>query len=151
MSLDDLRDQRLLHPHAPTPGEIADLLLKAQQARHDADAGDVSLDHRFVMAYHGALAAATAVLAAAGYRAATTGHHETVFAALPLVMPDARDVAGYFDRCRRKRNQALYDRFGQVSVDELDELMTAVGEFIPAVKRWLSEHHPTLYPGALGG
>lgn len=148
MSLDDLRDQRLLHPHAPTPGEVADLLLKAQQALRDAGAGSVSLDHRFVMAYHAALAAATAVLAAAGYRAATTGHHATVFAALSLVMPESAELAAYFDRCRRKRNHALYDRFGQVPPGELADLVAAVEEFIPAVKTWLAEHHPSLYPGA---
>jgi len=144
-----LQTEGRLRRHGASPGEIADLLIKAQQAVHDCGASSVSPDNRFVIAYHGALSAATVVLAACGYRPATHGYHETVFAALPLVMAEASELAGYFDRRRRKRNQALYDRFGRVSEDKLDELVKALQEFIPEVKAWLAEHHPPLYPGTL--
>jgi len=107
----------------------------------------VSLDRRFVAAYHAALSLATAVLAAGGYRAGGEAHHATVFKTLPLVISETEHLARYYDTCRRKRNRALYDRVGQVSDDEVAELINSVREFATEVKRWLQEHHPELYPG----
>lgn len=97
-------------------------------------------------AQHGVLKAAAAVLAAAGYRAAASSYHATVFAALPMIMDDARELARFLDICRRKRNRALYDRVGAVSEDEVQELTDALTELLARVKQWLRRHHPRLYP-----
>lgn len=137
-----------LHRHSATRGEIDDYLMKARRAVHDASADVVSADNRFVIAYNGALSAATAPLVAAGYRPSAAGHHQTVFEALPMVAEAMAEVADYFDMCRRRRHQALYGRFGQISEAETAELVDALTAFIDQVKAWLMTEHPDLYPGA---
>jgi len=147
MSLRDLQDERRLRRHRSSPQEIANLISRAQRDLQDARVPALSLDGRFVAAYHAALSLATTVLAAAGYRAGGEAHHATVFEALPLVMgEDTRATAAYYDACRRKRNRALYDRVGQISSDEVEELIDSVREFMSRVKQWLQQHHPELYP-----
>lgn len=148
MTLSDLLEDGRLHRHSPTRGEIGDLMLKAQRALHDAAQSGISIDNRFILAYHGALSAATAVIVGAGYRPSSAGHHRTVFRALSLVDADMMEVADYLDTCRRRRHQALYGRFGQVSESELGELLEALSAFIPRVKRWLAAEHPDVYPGS---
>ena len=148
MSLSDLASEGRLRRHRPSPQETANLLERAERDLQDAQVPATSLDGRFVAAYHAALSLATAVLAAGGYRAGGEAHHATVSRALPLVMgEDARSAAAYYDTCRRKRNRALYDQVGQVSCDEVDELVDSLREFIRQVKQWLEQHHPELYPG----
>lgn len=145
MSLNNLRDARRLQSHQATQSEIHDFILKAQRALHDARVVSVSVDSRFVIAYHGALSAATAALAAAGYRPTSVGHHQTVFEALPLVNADMSDVARFLDACRRRRHQALYGRVGQVTENELADLLEALEDMIHRTKVWLTQEHPQLY------
>lgn len=139
-----------LHRHSATRSEVTDLLMKAQRALHDSHQSNISVDNRFVIAYHGALAAASAAIAAAGFRAATSGHHQIVFEALPLALDEACDIANYLDACRRRRHQALYGRFGQVSEDELRELLEVLADLIERLKNWLSNEHSGLYLGPEG-
>ncbi len=148
MTWSELLGAGRLHRHSATRSEVTDLLVKAQRALHDSRQSNISVDNRFVIAYHGALSAASAAIAAAGFRAATSGHHQTVFEALPLALDEAGDIATFLDACRRRRHQALYGRVGQVSEDELSELLKVLADLIERVKNWLSNEHSRLYPGS---
>ena len=147
MSLSELLATGRLHRHSATQGETHDFMVKAQRASHDAEIDTISVDNRFVIAYHGALSAATAVVAAAGYRPAAVGHHQTVFEAFPLIIDGMTETAEYLDACRRRRHQALYGRVGQIAQSELDELLVALADLIAHTKQWLVEEHPDLYRG----
>jgi len=46
-------------------------------------------------------------------------------------------VTDYLDACRRKRNEAEYDRAGGISENEVVELFKFVEEFSDIVKLWL--------------
>ena len=59
---------------------------------------------------------------------------------------DASDVAIYFESCRTKRNVGTYDRGGEISDAEADELLTEVREFKLKLERWLLAAHPDLSP-----
>lgn len=130
--------------HRPSRQEIADLVKVADRALQDARVEGLSPDGRFVNAYHGMLALATAVLAASGLRAVGIGRHAATIEALPQVMKATEQVAAYLEICRRKRNQAVYERAGVVTESEARELAQALEEFVDQVRQWLKQHHPSL-------
>lgn len=54
------------------------------------------------------------------------------------------DLAQYFDQCRTKRNVGTYDRGGQISQSEVDELLVEVVSFQEEVIDWLKVNHSDL-------
>jgi len=70
----------------------------------DSQAKDVSDDWRFAIAYNAALHAATAALAAAGYRASRENHHYRVIQSLELTLGKDAKFIRAFDAFRKKRN-----------------------------------------------
>jgi|LSQX01.1.fsa_nt_gb hypothetical protein len=145
MSLQRLLDSDRLAPAATSAQEIGDLLRLVRQYLWDAQAESISADLRFTAAYQAALQLATIPLRCAGYRTVGGGRHVTVFQALPAAMGESyRDLAGYYDACRRKRHMAEYQRVGQISEAEVAELITTTHDFLLQVEKWLAAHHPTL-------
>jgi len=88
MTLNDLRAQGRLRPHRTSRRELDDLLRLAERDLVDASIAGLSTDRRFMIAYEAAVALATIPLYASGFRTEGTGHHQTTFVALPLVMGD---------------------------------------------------------------
>ncbi len=82
MSLENWRQSGWLSAHEPSPQEIADLLAIADRDLRDCQAEGLSTDWRFNIAYNALLQAATAALAAAGYRAARDSHHYRILQSL---------------------------------------------------------------------
>jgi hypothetical protein len=114
--------------------------------RDIADAGvtQISADRRFVIAYNAALALATIVLHAGGYRAVGVGHHWATFQALPEIMgSQAQARTDYLDNCRSRRNVIDYDRAGEISEEEAAEILAEAKTFRPHVMGWLRRNHPT--------
>lgn len=138
--------KKKLQRHRSTRQEIADLLNAARRALHDARIEEMSPDGRFISAYHGMLSLATAVLAASGFRATGLGKHATTIQVLPLLMKNTSQLAAYLEVCRRKRNEAVYERAGVVTVSEAEELAEALEQFIGEVRNWLNAHYPDLSP-----
>jgi hypothetical protein len=64
--------------HTSSKQEIANLLGIVARDLKDSQAKDVSDDWRFAVAYNATLQAATAALAASGYRAGRDSHHYRV-------------------------------------------------------------------------
>jgi hypothetical protein len=54
------------------------------------------------------------------------------------------DLADYFDQCRMKRNIGTYDRGGQISESEVEELLAEVKSFRDGVVDWLKRNHSDL-------
>ncbi len=130
-------------PHRTSANEIEDL--RAAVARNLADAGieELSTDNRFGMAYEAALLLARMSLACAGYRAKGQGAHWTHFLALPLAMGEEfREIATYFDHCRRKRNTLSYEAAGVTTEPEAEELIQRVIGFRQDVEGRISKWRP---------
>lgn len=145
MTLQELLERRKLAPKETTAQEVGDLMHLAEQYLADAQVETISPDLRFTAAYQAALQLATIPLHCAGYRPVGDGRHITVFQALPLVMGEEYNAAAaYYDVCRRKRHEAEYRRVGQISEHEVSELVSAVGDFLSAVREWLAVNHPNL-------
>ncbi len=85
-------------------------------------------------------------MAAEGYRPASgAGQHEMLFAFLSEVpATDWKRHVGYFQRCRRRRTKAVYERASVITAKELDDLLEEVDSFAAEVRAWLARCHPGL-------
>lgn len=86
MSLRDWLVSGWLLEHRTGPREIADILAIVDRDLKDSTVRGLSPDWRFNIAYNAALQAATAALAAAGYRAARESHHFRVLQSLTFTL-----------------------------------------------------------------
>jgi hypothetical protein len=144
MSLSDWLKYGWLTEHRPTPGEIGDLLVIIERDLADSDLDALSPDWRLNIAYNAALQAATAALAACGYRAARESHHYRVIQSLAYTIGAPGSLIARLDLFRKKRNLGGYERAGTISEQEAQEMIALAREIALNVRRWLADHHPDL-------
>ena len=145
MTLNQLLADGKLAKHGTSRQEIASLLKVIDRDITDASIKTVSSDRRFAIAYNAALQLATIALYCKGYRAVGLGHHFAVLQTLKETMgQEFRSRADYFDMCRTKRNITDYDRAGEISEHEANELLQEVKNFKQEVRDWLRQHYPKL-------
>jgi hypothetical protein len=99
----------LLEAHRSSREEIGNLLGIVERDLRDSGAKDVSNDWRFAIAYNASLQAATATLAAAGYRASRDSHRVIQSQSLSLTIGKSAGFIRSFDAFRKKRNVSNYD------------------------------------------
>ena len=130
MNFERLLTQGRLRSHSTIKEEIQEMLRITIRDLEDAVVPGLSSDRRFFIAYEAALTLATIPLYCSGYETHGRGHHWMTFLVLPEVMDsDIRELADYFELCRTKRNVGTYDRGGQISQSEAEELITEVKQF----------------------
>jgi len=144
MSLSDWRGFGWLVEHRSTVSEIRDLLVVIERDLADCRVEALSPDWRLSIAYNAALQAATAALAAAGYRAARDAHHYRVIQTLMETIGASSTTVARLDLFRKKRNQGGYERAGAVSRQEALEMIELAEELVADVRRWLASRHPEL-------
>lgn len=143
MNFKSLLAQGRLRPHSTNKEEIQEMLRIAMRDLDDASVQGLSADRRFLIAYDASLTLATIPLHCSGYETHGAGHHWMTFQVLPYVMgADLQELSEYFELCRTKRNVGTYDRGGQISEAEAEELITEVKSFKTLVEAWLRAHHP---------
>jgi len=96
------------------------------------------------IAYNAALQAATAALAATGYRASRDQHHHRVIQSLRETLGTDAQTVNAFDVFRKKRNAAGYDQAGLASDADAQAMRTLAQRLKADVIRWLKAHHPEL-------
>ena len=130
--------------HTTSQQEIDDLRGIVARNLHDASLPELSDDNRFGLAYEAALLLGKITIACAGYRVKTHGGaHVTTFLALPVAMgKSVEDLADYFDRCRRKRNELSYDAAGVTTRTEAEEILNHARQFQTVVEAWIAKNHP---------
>jgi len=104
----------------------------------------LSADWRMNIAYNAALQAATAALAAAGYRASRDQHHYRVIQSLRDTLGADASTVVTFDTFRKKRNTAEYDRAGIVSEADAEAMRRLAERLKTDVVRWLKKNHSEL-------
>src|SRR5208283_3846052 len=127
VSLQDWRKNAWVTEHKSSAQEIQGLLALVERDLGDCRSPQLSADWRFNIAYNAALQAATAALAAAGYRAAREAHHYRVIQSLSLTIGAAPGTVRQLDAFRKKRNLASYEVGGRISNQEAEE-MAALAE-----------------------
>jgi hypothetical protein len=90
------------------------------------------------------LQAATAALAAAGYRAAREAHHYRVIQSLAYTIKADESLIAQLDKFRKKRNIGSYERAGVVSEQEVKEMVALAKDLKDEVIAWLKKSHPEL-------
>lgn len=147
MSLKDLLREGRLRRLKTSRREITALLRIVTRDLRDAALQGLSADRRFATAYNAVLQAATAVLRCRGYRSTGLWHHATTFQALRDILgKEHRELLDYFDACRSKRNVTDYDRAGEISEKEAQELLEEAKEFADFAKRWIEQNYSGLAP-----
>jgi hypothetical protein len=106
-------------------------------------------DWRFAIAYNAGLQAATAALAAAGYRATRDNHHYRVIQSLEFTTTPDQRVIDTFDAFRKKRNVSSYDLAGSVSDKEADEMLKLAASLRADVEKWIRATRPELLKPAI--
>lgn len=144
MDLEDWRSSGWLSAHQPTRREIADLLAIADRDLRDCRSEGLSADWKFSIAYNALLQAATAALAAAGYRASRQSHHYRILQSLGLTVGTGPQGLRQMDAFRKKRNLTGYERAGAVSDREVGEIIEAAEAVRRQVEEWIKAAHPEL-------
>jgi len=104
----------------------------------------LSPDWQLNIAYNAALQAATAALAAAGYRASREAHHYRVIQSLAYTVKADESLIAQLDKFRKKRNIGSYERAGAVSEQEVKEMVALAKDLTDEVITWLKKKHPEL-------
>ena len=107
MSWSKLLASKQLQRHQPTAEEISSLKKVISRDLEDAALLDLSADRRFATVYNAVLKLSKMAIACAGYRVSTSmgGHHRTSFEAVRLALGHSiKELADYFETCRRMRN-----------------------------------------------
>ena len=143
-SLQSWLRNRWLVQHKPTSQEISNLFAISDRDLHACNTKNLPADWRFAIAYNAALQAATAALAAAGYRASRESHHHRVIQSLEFTLALERKMIDAFDTFRKKRNISSYDVAGSVSDKEAKEMHELAAALRTRVERWIRKNHPML-------
>lgn len=144
MSLQDWLKSRWLIEHQTSRQEIADLLGVADRDLVQCRTPNLSSDWQLNIAYNAALQAATAALAAAGYRAVREAHHYRVIQSLAHTIKADPVLIAQLDKFRKKRNISDYERAGGVSDKEAKEMFVLAKNLRNEVEKWLRSNHPEL-------
>lgn len=145
MSLEKWAEYGWLRAESTSPEEIADLLGIDSRDLHDARVEAISEDRRFEAAFNAARTAANVALRACGYRTATQlGHHLKTVETLELTIQGDRRLIQKLRVFSKKRNATSYDSAGNVSDQELEEVIRVADELQQSVTAWLRTNHPEL-------
>jgi len=140
---DWLRNGWLIEHHASSR-EIRDLLGVVDRDLADCRVSGLSPDWRLNIAFNAALQAATAALAAAGYRASRESHHYRVIQSLVFTIGSDTRLVRQFDQFRKKRNVGGYERSGVVSDQEAKEMQDLAQKLRDEIEAWVLKNHPDL-------
>lgn len=144
MSLADWQKNGWLTPHRTSLREIADLLAVVERDLADSAAESVSCDWRMNIAYNAALQAATATLAASGYRASRDQHHFRIIQSLRETIGASAEIVATFDAFRKKRNITGYERVGLVSDADAAEMRKLAITIRDDAIAWMRKNYPEL-------
>lgn len=148
MSLEKWAEYGWLKAEASSPEEITDLLGIVSRDINDARVEAISEDRRFEAAFNAARTAANAALRAGGYRTATQlGHHLKMIESLEFTIQADPRLIQKMRVFSKKRNATSYDSAGNISNQELAEVIDVAELLRQDVSAWLREKHPELTKG----
>jgi len=141
MKIEELLKKRRIHRHRASPGEINRLLeLADRDIRMARLIMAEDWDWAFSIAYNAVLQSARAYIYSQGYRPAAEQGHKNTFAFMRAALgDDLSSTIGYFDRMRKKRNQAIYDVAGLITEKEAKAILKNAIAFVDAIKKRVSK------------
>lgn len=130
--------------HETSAQEIGDLFRITDRDLIACQVKDLPADWRLAIAYNAGLQAATAALAASGYRASRDGHHMRVIQSLEYTLHVDRALIKTFQAFRKKRNTSSYDVAGAISEREAGEMLQLAGRLRKDIEQWIRKTRPEL-------
>lgn len=146
MSLERWRESGWLTRHKSSRDEISRLMAIVDRDLSQSRVKGLGPEWSFDIAYNAILQAATAALAAAGYRPERQNKHLRAIESLEFTVGLDRAVVDTIDTMRRKRHTAVYEQIGAISTLEAEEAHRLAKDLRKRLDRWLREHHPDLWP-----
>lgn len=145
MTLKQWSDNRWLTEYRTSSDDIRKILDIIERDLTDSNTTGLSPDWKFAIAYNAILQAATACLAACGYRPkrGTSQHYYTIESQNHTIALSDDKIA-LIDSYRKKRNISDYERAGTVSHKESEEILHYAKAMKHQVEEWLKRQHPTL-------
>jgi hypothetical protein len=144
VSLQDWLNEKLIEKHRTSAGEIANLLHICDRDLEKVQIAELGPDWRLSIAHNAALQAATAALAAAGYRARNEGQHYRLIQSLAFTVNTKPAVIKQLDKFRKKRNMSDYERAGLVTEQEATEMIELAKQIRNDVEFWIRLNYPDL-------
>ncbi len=144
MSLQNWLQNSWLAQHTTSAEEIGNLLAISDRDLAACQVKGLPADWRSAIAYNAGLQAATAALAASGYRASRDNHHYRVIQSLEFTTAPGAKFIALFDSFRKKRNVSSYDLAGAVSDQEAQEMLKLATQLRTRVETWIKSTHPEL-------
>jgi HEPN domain-containing protein len=144
MSLKNWLANGWLIEHKTSPQEITGLLEVADRDLKDCRSPGLSSDWQLNIAYNAALQAATAALAAAGYRTSREAHHYRVIQSIAYTIGAEPNLVNQFDQFRKKRNISGYELSGAISQQEANEMISLAKRIREDVETWLRKNYSEL-------
>ncbi len=141
MSLQDWQARGWIEAHQTSADEITRLLRIADRDLKQSEIAGLSADWKLNIAYNAALQAATAALAAAGFR---PRDHYYAIESLRFTIGAAPRIVTPLDRLRKKRNLNAYEQEGSTSDQDAKEALAIARQLCRTVKEWLAQAHPQL-------
>jgi uncharacterized protein (UPF0332 family) len=97
-------------------------------------------DWGFAVAYNAILQASRAYMFSRGYRPESAQGHKNTFAFMAIALgKENEDLITYFDRMRKKRNQAIYDISGLITETEVKNLYRKAENFVSLIRERLKK------------
>jgi hypothetical protein len=145
MSLRDWFKNGWIVEHKSSIQEIAGFLNTSDRDLANCQVSGLDSDWKFNIAYNAALHAATAALAAEGYRAAREAHHYRTIQSLAYSIGlDSKSIT-QLDYFRKKRNLGTYEIAGSVSDQEAVEMLLLATRLRREVESWIRKTHPEFF------
>lgn len=141
MEIEELLRKRKVYRHRASRGEVERLL---QLADRDIRMARLTMaedwDWAFSIAYNAVLQSARAYMYSQGFRPAAEQGHKNTFAFMKAALEsEFATLIGYFDRMRKKRNQAIYDVAGLITEKEARAILKNAVKFVDTVNERIDQ------------
>jgi hypothetical protein len=131
-AIERLLEGRMIEMVQADDDEVAALWRKAIESYGDSEIRGMSKDGVFKLLYDAGRQAATAFVAAHGYRArGTSGHHHSVLAAAAALASESHsDLFKQMDLQRGRRHEIEYSAYSEIRTEDLEEARGLVRSLI---------------------
>ena len=139
MTFESLLKQGKIKPIKASQKEIKEILSLADRDIKMANfVITQDWDWAFSIAYNASLQVSRAYMYSKGYRASSHQGHKNTFEFMKRALgKECKDIVGFLDRMRPKRNKAIYDISGSITETEVKELVKESVEFVRIIKEKL--------------
>lgn len=145
-AIERLLESRMIEAMQADDDEVAGLWRKAVEPYGDSEVRWMSKDGVFKLLCAARRQAATAFVAAHGYRAkGTSGHHHSVLAAAAALASESHaDLFRQMDLQRGRRHEIEYSAYSEIDAEDIDELRGLVRSLINETAAALREVRPSI-------